>query len=91
MPAIPAVLRCLAKSSEDRYPTAAELERALAACAAADAWSADRARAWWQLHGGEPTPAREDYGAGRSIEIDPGTRQTALGAAPALPIAARRE
>jgi hypothetical protein len=29
------VLRCLAKSTADRYPNAAELERALAACAAA--------------------------------------------------------
>ena len=37
------VLRCLATSSEDRYPSAAELERALAACTAVDEWSADRA------------------------------------------------
>jgi serine/threonine-protein kinase len=78
------VLRCLAKSSGDRYPTAAELERTLAACAAADEWSADRARAWWQLHGGAPTPVREDDGRGRTVEIDPGTRQAALSAAPAL-------
>jgi serine/threonine-protein kinase len=85
------VLRCLAKSPEDRYPTAADLERALAACAAAAAWSADRARAWWQLRGGALTPAREDDGRARTIEIDPGTRQAALRAAPAMPIARRRE
>jgi eukaryotic-like serine/threonine-protein kinase len=83
------VLRCLAKSPADRYATAAELERALAACAAAAEWSADRARAWW-LRGGAP-PAREDIATGRTVEIDPGTRQAALGAAPALPIARRHE
>jgi eukaryotic-like serine/threonine-protein kinase len=83
------VLRCLSKSPSDRYPTAAELERALAACADAAEWSADRARAWWKLRGDAPTPPREDDGHGRTVEIDPGTRQTALRAAPALPVARR--
>jgi serine/threonine-protein kinase len=85
------VLRCLAKSPAERYATAAELERALAGCADAGEWRADRAQAWWQLHGGAPAPAREDDGRGRTVEIDPLTRQAALGAAPALPIERRRE
>jgi hypothetical protein len=85
------VLRCLAKSPRDRYPSAAALERALATCAAANEWSADRARAWWEPRGGALTPAREDDGRARTVEIDPGTRQAALRAAPALPITRPRE
>jgi tRNA A-37 threonylcarbamoyl transferase component Bud32 len=85
------VLRCLAKSSDDRYATAAELERALGACAAANEWSAERGRAWWQLHATAPTPAQEDDGGGRTVEIDPSTRQAALRAAPGLATTRRRE
>jgi eukaryotic-like serine/threonine-protein kinase len=70
------VLRCLAKSTADRYPNAAELERALAACAAANGWSAARAQAWWQLRGDAPTP--EGDRTGRTVKIDPTTRQAAL-------------
>lgn len=47
--------------------------------------------AWWQLHGAARTPAREDEGRARTVEIDPGTRQAALGAGPALPLARRLE
>ncbi|MEO5768308.1 MAG: serine/threonine-protein kinase [Polyangia bacterium] len=79
------VLRCLAKSPVDRYATAAELERGLAACAAADTWSADRARAWWKRHGDVSIPKHDDPGSGwgRTVEIDPGTRQAVFRVAPA--------
>ncbi|HKO52103.1 MAG TPA: serine/threonine-protein kinase [Polyangiaceae bacterium] len=70
------VLRCLQKSPADRYATAAELERALAACAVANDWTADRARTWWKVRGAAPTPAHDDgdIGVGRTVEIDPGAR-----------------
>jgi serine/threonine-protein kinase len=76
------VMRCLAKSPADRYATAADLERALAACADAGVWSADRARDWWELRADVPAPRPEDGSAGRTIEIDPGTRHAALHAEP---------
>jgi len=85
------VLRCLAKPPGERFPTAAELERALAACTSALAWNPDRARDWWKQCGAGPAPARDDDGRGRTVEIDPGARQAALGAASALPVALRRE
>jgi len=83
------VLRCLAKSAADRYPNAAELERALAACAAADEWNATRAEAWWKLRVGAPTP--EVDRAGRTVKIDPATRQAVLHAVPGMSAARPRE
>jgi serine/threonine-protein kinase len=51
-PGVPAdlegvVLRCLAKKPADRYPSVKSLGEALAACAAAAEWGANRAEAWW--------------------------------------------
>jgi eukaryotic-like serine/threonine-protein kinase len=52
-PAVPSdlqavVLRCLEKDPERRYPDAAALERALAACELADLWTEERAEDWWK-------------------------------------------
>ncbi len=49
------VLRCLAKRPADRYPDAESLDQALASCADAGAWSADRAAQWWREHPHEPS------------------------------------
>jgi serine/threonine-protein kinase len=41
------VLRCLAKKPDDRYPEVKALAKALAACAAATEWDAEKAEEWW--------------------------------------------
>jgi serine/threonine-protein kinase len=41
------LLRCLAKSPEDRYADALQLEQALAECHAANEWNAQQAAVWW--------------------------------------------
>jgi len=46
--------RCLTKRPDDRFATAADLERALADCSRADLWTEDRATAWWAAN-----PSRE--------------------------------
>jgi hypothetical protein len=45
------LLRCLAKSAADRPADAADLLRALEACAVAGGWTAEDAAAWWAAHG----------------------------------------
>ena len=45
--------RCLTKRPDDRYATAADLERALAECTRADQWTEERATDWWAAN---PTP-----------------------------------
>lgn len=42
------ILRCLAKSPEERFQTAASLHEALAACEAAGRWDRTSAAAWWE-------------------------------------------
>jgi serine/threonine-protein kinase len=42
------VLRCLAKSPEERYPDAKSFEKALADCDCADTWTDEDAAKWWQ-------------------------------------------
>ncbi len=41
------VVKCLSKDPDDRFPDAASLDKALAACAAADDWSPEQAAEWW--------------------------------------------
>jgi serine/threonine-protein kinase len=57
------VARCLAKNPAERFQSAADLDRALAACGCAGDWSAEAAAKWWAttpppapvLGGDEPT------------------------------------
>jgi serine/threonine-protein kinase len=42
------ILRCLQKKPEDRFADANALEAALAACACAMTWNAERAAQWWR-------------------------------------------
>jgi serine/threonine-protein kinase len=41
------ILRCLSKKPEERFADVKDLARALAACASAADWDADKADAWW--------------------------------------------
>jgi eukaryotic-like serine/threonine-protein kinase len=54
------VARCLAKDQGDRFPSARDLDQALAACGCAADWSAEQAATWWAdgIRGGA-NPAAE--------------------------------
>jgi serine/threonine-protein kinase len=54
------VLRCLAKSPEDRPPTAIALHDALAACPSATAWSGADAAAWWSRFQAAASPGDQE-------------------------------
>ena len=56
------VLKCLNKSPANRYADAASLDKALAACAAAEAWGPEQAADWW---------AHRDVVADKSLELQP--------------------
>jgi len=47
------VLRCLAKTPADRYPSAEALGEALSQCSAANQWTQADARRWWEEHQAE--------------------------------------
>jgi eukaryotic-like serine/threonine-protein kinase len=53
------VMRCLQKSADDRYQTAAELMAALDDCEDAGRWTREAARAWWQQNEREAAAASE--------------------------------
>ncbi len=53
------VLRCLAKSPEDRFATAVDLEAALSLCGDAESWTAETARRWWSEIPEEPAMPQE--------------------------------
>ena len=42
------IVRCLCKSPDERFQSAAELEQALAKCSCANDWTREDARSWWQ-------------------------------------------
>jgi serine/threonine-protein kinase len=68
MEAVPAdlqrvILCCLEKDPDRRYPDAATLEKALAACKGMEEWTPEKAEAWWRRHGdGTALPSAPEAG-----------------------------
>ncbi len=48
------LLRCLAKSPDDRFDSVTDLKHALQYCQDAGLWTSDRAADWWQVQSPEP-------------------------------------
>lgn len=77
------VMRCLAKSPEDRPASAAEVSRTLASIAEAREWTQEKAAAWWQAYlpaccthrmARQPRPA----GDGQPQPVQPGAPRLAI-------------
>jgi serine/threonine-protein kinase len=85
------ILGCLAKDPDARPGSAEEVDRRVAAIAVRDAWTGDKAEAWWQLH--RPTaslPANGDARAAAQTDAtDSSPRVNPLLAAPGQPLSVR--
>jgi eukaryotic-like serine/threonine-protein kinase len=70
------ILRCLAKSADERYADARALEDAFLACDAADDWSDDLAERWWKRNHAQAVEARPKIEQrpseipGAAVEVD---------------------
>ena len=53
------ILACLAKSPEDRPPSADAILQTLQSSGLAASWTVERARSWWNAHAGPPHSAGE--------------------------------
>ena len=69
------ILRCLAKSREDRFQDVDSLEQALAECAAADRWSQWDAVSWWREND-QTTSGPQDIPVAATAYYDDGHMRT---------------